>query len=353
MFREFTSTHFVTHRFRVFFLGLTAVTSAVIALIPLGTAAQKAETVKIVKKGVEVEVTIGGRLFTRYTMLCAPNKPVFYPILTDTGKSFTRRWPVEPDAAPGESHDHVHHRGLWFTHSSVNGIDFWSEEGKNIGKTVTTRISDVHSGNKTGSFTANTEWRSPDGKLMATDRREIKVTPLPTGDTLLDFNITIKPAAGSLLFGDNKDGVFGLRLPDSLAVNPTVKPKVTGTGHILTSTGAKDADAWGKRADWVDYWGPIEGETYGVAIFDSPQNFRHPQTWHARDYGLFTVNPFGLHDFNLGPKGAGDLTVPGGDALHAEYCVYFHRGDAEQADVAGQYKKFSTNALAGLEKRTQ
>lgn len=312
------------------------------AIFPVTAVAQKVpHGVKVSQTGVEVQVDVDGSLFTRYTMTSAPNKPIFYPILTEEGAPMTRRWPVEPDAAPGESHDHIHHRGLWFTHSSVNGVDFWSEEGKNIGKTITTRISGVRSGSQKGGFTADTEWRLPDGKLLAKDRRVITVTALPNGGRLLDFDITITPLDGPLLFGDNKDGVFGLRLPDSLAVNPAVKPKIAGTGHIVSSTGAVDTAAWGKHADWVDYWGPIGGRTYGVAIFDSPTNFRHPQTWHARDYALFTVNPFGLHDFNLGDKGAGDLTVPAKGKLHALYRVYFHRGNAEEAKVAEQYEKFA------------
>ena len=32
-----------------------------------------------------------------------------------------------PVAVPGEETDHVHHRSVWVTHGSVNGVDFWSE----------------------------------------------------------------------------------------------------------------------------------------------------------------------------------------------------------------------------------
>lgn len=305
-------------------------------MLSIGTAHAQ---VQVTQKAGEIEVTVDGKLFTRYTAKCAPNKPCFYPILNADGKPMTRQWPVEPDAAPGESHDHPHHRGLWFTHSSVNGVDFWSE-GDKTGKTINTGFESIHSGKTSGGFTALTEWRTPDAKLIATDKRVITIWRLPDGGRYLDFDITIKPVGGPLTFGDNKDGVFGLRLPDSLAVNPSVKPKVTGTGHILTATGQRDADAWGKAADWVDYWGPIDGQTWGVAIFDSPQNFRHPQTWHARDYGLFTVNPFGLHDFKLGEKGAGDYTVPADGQLHVRYRVYLHRGDAEAAKVAAHYTEF-------------
>ena len=107
------------------------------------------------------------------------------------------------------------------------------------------------------------------------------------------------------------------------------------------STGVKDKDAWGKRADWVDYYGPAEGAILGIAILDSPSNFRHPTYWHVRDYGLFTANPFGLHDFIPGqPKDAGNMKVEAGKSVTFAYRVFLHKGstnDAKVADVWGAY----------------
>jgi hypothetical protein len=39
-------------------------------------------------------------------------------------------------------------------------------------------------------------------------------------------------------------------------------------GHIINSEGQTDNDTWGKRAAWCDYYGPVSGETVGVAIGD-------------------------------------------------------------------------------------
>ena len=294
--------------------------------------------------GADVEIKANGKLFTRYTTHSGPNKPFFYPILTPDNRNLTRRWPVEPDADPAESHDHPHHRGLWFTHSSVNGVDFWTEvetAGVKVGKTVNTGFTSLVSGPVFGGFQSTTDWITPDGKRIATDTRTVHVYPLPNGERLLDFVITLKPDGGPLLFGDNKDGVFGLRLPDALAVNPSVKPAHPGTGHYTNSSGDKDGAAWGKAAAWVDYWGPIGSETWGVAMFDSPQNFRHPQTWHARDYALFTVNPFALHDFKLGPKDAGNYTVAADSSLTLRYRLLFHKGDNTTAQIPDQYAAYA------------
>ena len=105
----------------------------------------------------------------------------------------------------------------------------------------------------------------------------------------------------------------------------------------------RDADAWGKRADWCDYFAPYNGKTYGVAIFDHPQNLRHPTWWMARDYGLFAANPFGQHDYeNLKDQPhIGDYTIPAGGSLTMRYRFYFHEGDPEAAQVAARYADYA------------
>ncbi len=63
----------------------------------------------------------------------------------------------------------------------------------------------------------------------------------------------------------------------------------------------RDGEMWGKRAAWVDYSGPIDGQTLGIAFFDDPGNPGHPNRWHARDYGLFAANPFCAHGMDPSP----------------------------------------------------
>ena len=252
--------------------------------------------VRTTRRGDDIEVTVDGRLFTRYTTHLGPNKPFFYPVLTAEGDNLTRRYPMV--TGTGDSMDHPHHRGLWFTHGSVNGIDFWGEQGV-VGKTINTGFDALQSGPVLGAFQASTDWRGPTGKLVATDTRRIRVWRLNSEDRILDFEITLAPAEEPLVFGDTKEGTFGLRAPDEFA------PALHRSGHILSSTGKEDGAVWSTNAEWVDYHGVLGGKPYGIALFDHPANLRHPETWHARDYGLFAVNPFGLHDFGKGPKGIG------------------------------------------------
>ncbi len=296
------------------------------------------ETPKIQVKSVEknVEILIEGALFTRYDVTTGPNKPYLYPIRALGGKPLTRRWPLEEVA--GEERDHPHHRGLWFTHGAMNGIDFWTE-GAGTGKSVHTRFDGLRSGSVQGSLSARADWIGPDGKKIAEDTRFVTVTPLPGGNILLDFMILVKAVGGPLHWGDTKEGTFALRVPESMKVD---KP---GGGTLINAEGLKNAALWGKKSPWNDYFGPVMGETLGMAIFDHPENLRYPTTWHSRTYGLFAANPFGLHDFDATkktPKGAGDLITPEGKSVTFRYRVYFHRGDTSAADVAGHFAGWAT-----------
>ena len=318
----------------------------------LGMNGHPIQSVIVKPHGEDMEIRVGydrpEDLFTRYITHGGPNKPFFYPILTPGGQNMTRTWPL--DANSTESHDHPHHRGLWFTHSDLNGIDFWTEQNTDkaqVGKTIAMGFENVEHGIVFGTFRTRTEWRAPDGKLIATDTRDVRVYPIDLNraqstDRIMDFEITVKPNGEPLKWGDNKDGTFGLRLPDTLAPAPEKSAHIaTPTGHIETSSGLKDGAAWGQPADWVDYYGLVGGKTWGVAILDNPQNLRHPTTWHARDYGLFAANPFGLHDFKRGDKGAGDYIQPADKPLTFRYRLLFHAGDTTSAHVAEQYANYA------------
>jgi hypothetical protein len=131
-----------------------------------------------------------------------------------------------------------------------------------------------------------------------------------------------------------------------LAETMRLKGKV-GQGHIVNSEGVRDGQTWGKRANWCDYYGPVDGKTVGVAIFDHPQNPNHPTWWHVRDYGLFAANPFGKHDFeSLPDKSAGNLSVPAGQSVTFRYRFYLHEGNEQQAQVDDRYKEYVKSSSA-------
>ena len=127
----------------------------------------------------------------------------------------------------------------------------------------------------------------------------------------------------------------------AIRLAPTMRVKgEVAQGQILSSEGLRDGDTWGKRAAWVDYWGPVDNQTVGVAIFDHPENPRHPTWWHVRTYGLFAANPFGIHDFEKKADGTGDYRVPAGESVRFRYRFLFHHGDPVAADVARNFDSY-------------
>jgi Methane oxygenase PmoA len=149
---------------------------------------------------------------------------------------------------------------------------------------------------------------------------------------IVDLDITLK-AREQVVLGDTKEGAFAIRLADALT-------EKSGSGKMVNDRGQQGmANVWGKRFSWVDYSGSIDGEKLGVAIFDNPSNPGYPSRWHARDYGLFALNPWGQHAFEPAIPEAHTL-LDGGASLRFRWRVVIHQGDTASAHIAELYKEF-------------
>lgn len=291
--------------------------------------------VRVYETNQVVRVELNGRLFTQYNFRDV-SRPFLYPILTHDDHHMTRRWPQEE--VDGEERDHPHHKGLWWSHGDANGVDFWSES-KDAGRTVHQSFAEIASGNESGVITSRNRWIDKGGKVIASDERSMRFHA-PKGDQRwIDFTITIFASHGDLVLGDTKEGSMAIRIAESMRLK---QPKgAAGQGHIQNSEGVKDGATWGKRAAWVDYTGPVDGKTVGVAILDHPGNPRFPTWWHVRDYGLFAANPFGVHDFEKKDKGTGNLTIPAGKSATFRYRFIFHPNDTASARLSEAFKNWS------------
>jgi hypothetical protein len=313
----------------------TLVAGAVSGLPPrVSGGADGSSTVRITPTDDKIRIEIGGELFTEYHFKNVP-RPFFYPLLGPGGLPMMRHWPMKD--VPDEEHDHIHHRSLWFTHGEINGQDFWSE-GQRAGKVVHQKFLKLQSGTDEGVLVSSNKYVALDDKVVCTDERVFRVYARK-GERLFDFEITLHASEGEATLGDTKEGSMAIRLAETMRLKgPKGK---AGEGHIVNSEGVRDGDTWGKRAKWVDYYGPIQGQTVGVAIFDHPSNPRHPTWWHVRDYGLFAANPFGVHDFEKKPPGTGNFAIPAGQSATFRYRFYLHRGDEKQARVAERYAEYA------------
>ena len=371
-------------RSAVVFLGITLLfldASPTVSLADNTPTTASAAGVQITQLADRLRVEINGRLFTEYYFTNVP-RPFYYPLIGPGEASMTRNWPMK--STSDEEHDHRHHRSLWFAHGLINGHDFWSE-ATNSGRIVHTTFTEIKSGEMEGVIKSQDKWIAPYGTVVCTDERTLRIynstsielggasKALPAGspsppleerggerrpfnrgftnsmavvynpdqaeERLFDFEITLHAREADLTLGDTKEGTMAVRVAETMRL----KGKV-GQGHIVNSAGSRDAVAWGKRADWCDYYGPVDGKTVGIAIFDHPHNPHHPTWWQVRDYGLFAANPFGRHDFERlfsFFKTAGNLKVPAGRNVTFRYRFYLHQGDEQQAKVAKKYQEYT------------
>ena len=290
--------------------------------------------------GDRVLVTVDGEPFTEYRpggeADGGGHLPYLYPVYGPGGQALTRNWPMSE--AEGEERDHPHHRSLWFAHGAVGPADgskrhdFWT--GRDGAAIVHEKILAAESG-KIGVLRTVNAWLAPGGDEVLREERTMtfRAGAFDSGQAwrAIDFDVRLQAGDAPVVLGDTKEGTMAIR------VAPTLRHQgERAAGAMVNSEGVEGAAVWGKRAAWVHYSGPVDGEPVGIAIFDHPGNFRHPTWWHARAYGLFAANPFGVHDFEKAKKGTGDWTIPAGGELRLRYRLLFHDGrvSPEQLDDA-------------------
>ncbi len=307
-------------------LRLTA--TACLVLSAVGNPCLLAADIRLEAKEDRVTVRLGDEVFTEY-IFKGYEKPILYPVIGPSGIGMTRNWPMR-DGIENEAHDHPHHKSIWFGHMDVNGENFWAS-GETAGKTVSKSVT--IDGN---TIRSENDLVGRDGKLVATDSREISFSA--DGEMrMIDYTVTYHASQGDILFGDNKDGQMGIRMNPHLRIKGPV-----ASGQAVNSAGVTTADIWGKRANWIDYWGTVNGDVVGIAMFDHPSNLRHPTWWHAREYGLLSANPFGRRDFEGEQAESGDYKLPSGQSLTFKHRFVFHRGDAQAADIAKLYEQWAS-----------
>jgi len=308
--------------------------SAVPAIIFAILAAPLGAQVRFVQDADHVRVEIDRKPYTTFFLAMSGNKPYLYPLSTADGTLVTRHFPM--DTFPGETNDHPHQRGLFFSHGDINGSNFWAtepgSETAKMGRMLLKKVVDAKGGDKSGTVQVVFEGQDSAGKPIMTETRTITFYRDPRLRTI-DYEIKID-AITKLVFGDTKEGTFGIRLATSMTEDKG--------GRMVNAEGQEtEKNVWGKRSPWVDYFGPVGSKTVGVAIFDNPANPRHPTYWHSRAYGLFAANPFGLRDFTGDKSQDGSMTVNAGGSVRFRYRVVIHQGDVRSAGIAELYKEYT------------
>ncbi len=292
-----------------------------VALV-LGTTSLAPAQVKLVAKQHGVEIRIGSELFAVYRTDPRLPKPFMHPVFAAPGVSVVR--PLE------NPEDHPHHKGIWLAVDEVNGVEFWGERGKIRNH----RLSLLQSQGPHAQLYVVNRWEDPQGKLVVWEKTTITVYP----NRLLSYDIRfVAPKDHEVVFGDTKEGLFGIRIPNWM--------RERQGGKVINADGLQGTRAcWGRTSAWVDYYNtnPQDGKVYGVALMDHPQNPR-PSRYHVRNYGLFSINPFGERAYTRGKLSPQPVRLAPGESYRLRYAIYIHRGDTQAAKVAQVYRHWVAN----------
>jgi len=295
----------------------------------------------------DIAVMIDGELFTRYvTTDKVTNKCYFWPIIGPGGRQMTRAYPMADVA--GEKQDHPHHRSLCFGFHEAGGYNTWHEvltftkNGKvdeqklaTMGRQVHTKVVKAEASGNSATLILDCDNLTPAGDSYLHQLRTVKFHVSDNGSRVIDLDIVFTGVRDRITVHGKKDSGLTVRVAHSMCVD------AGQGGRVVNSAGDLDKDAWGKRAPWVDFNGPVEGEKMGVAMLNHPDSFRHPTPWHARTYGLLTANPFALKEV-AGEDESGDFELAKGESFTLKHRIIFHEGDERTAKIADAW-----NAYAG------
>ncbi len=207
-----------------------------------------------------------------------------------------------------------------------------------LGRQVCTEVvaAEVSAAGQSASLVVRIDSLTPDGNVYLEElrRHHFRFDPASRA-RFIDIENTLNCPAESkgLTLVGKKDSGLSLRVAHALSVD------AKKGGRIVNSLGDKDRKAWGKRANWVDFNGPIDGHIVGIAMLNHPDSFRHPTPWHVRTYGLFTANPFALKEV-AGEQQASDFRLGPGESIALKHRIILHEGDEKTADIATAWERY-------------
>lgn len=284
------------------------------------TGAAAEPSVKLTQKDSNVEVSIDGTPFTVLNFAKDQRKPYFHPVNGPDGTYISR--PLESPK------DHPHHKGLWFSVDEVNKSRHWMERSQ----IEPVEVKILQAEGNPAKLEMTSLWKADDGRELLKETTTVGIF----ANHLILYDATLKAMDEKVEFEDTKEGMFAFRFRDEL--------RELAGGKVSNADGLKTTkECWGKESDWVDYHGTIDGKTYGVALFDHPLNFRRSR-YHVRDYGLFSINPFGPHAYTNGALPKDPIHLSKGSFVRLRYGAYIHSGNTDEGKVKDAYQQFLKNS---------
>lgn len=264
--------------------------------------------------GHQVSFRIDGREKLRWHHGNQYPRPFCFPLNGPSGQSLTRM------GHPGAP-NHDHHRSVWFAHSQVNGLDFWSDNTQ--AQIRQKQWLAYHSGSDEAVMACLLGWFDADGNEVLEQETVVAVRPVGDSEHAVEFQLTLRPPRGveSVELQQTNFGILAVRVAAGISEH-------FGSGRLTSSAGLVGEPAiFGTKAKWMDYSGAVTVGTgadravivEGLTYHDHPDNPDYPSGWHVRADGWMGAS---LCRFE-------SRTVTASQPLRLRYLLHAHHGACE------------------------
>jgi hypothetical protein len=230
------------------------------------------------------------------------------------------------------------------------------ERKEGYGRIVHQRILEATSGEK-GILQVELDWIAPDNanaKKLLTEHTSY-IFMFREGVFMVDRHTRLTAAADQVVLTDNKEGMLAIRV-DRAFEHPSESPVLLSdskgfpaetkvvdnegvTGWYRNSEGDEGPEAWGKNARWVSLSGIKDKQRCTMVLMDHPDNLNYPSCWHARGYGLFSINNLGRKAYNK-KLDRFQLALKKGESLTFRHRFVSARGKLNDAQVEEIFQDF-------------
>ena len=288
----------------------------ILSLLIVGFKAFAQTKLKATKYNSKIDITIDGNLFTSYIFSEDEKYPFFFPV----------NGPSKATVTSMRNANYPHHSSLFFGCDMVNGGNYW-QEGLERGQIIALRADIIEAEGNKIVIENECVWRRPNAVAPIKDLRKITISAPSTDMYQIDFDVTMQ-ALEDVVIQKTNHSLFSGRMDADLAV--------TNGGTMINANGDKnEKGTFGKKADWIDFYGKRGDKIEGMAIFQHPTNEWYPAPWFTRDYGFFSPTPmYWPQDEKAGTQ------LKKGQYIKLRYRVLVHSGDHVVAKIAEQFEKY-------------
>ncbi len=218
-----------------------------------------------------------------------------------------------------------YHPGIWLAFGDIGGADVWRMKAQ----VKQVDLSEVKAGKNRASFKVKNHYLKG-GALICEEECTYSIVRTPMG-YWIGYDSQFSSKNQDFYFGDQEEMGLGIRIASSITVK--------NGGAMFNSVGGIDEKGtWGKAADWLDYYGTIDGREVGMMLMGHPGNFRRPW-FHSRNYGACVLNPFGRKAMKQGA--VSKIVVKKKDSFRFRVAVFIHdKKQGEKLDREAVFKSY-------------